>query len=201
MTDYIVGVDLGQSNDYTAIIVLRRPGEDGVYWVDRQERTRGISYVEIVDRVKAIISKLPGAILVVDQTGVGAPVVDMFQKANLYPVGVLIHGGARVTYENGTCHVPKRDLVYVVQVLLQNRQLKVAMGPLREILVRELLNFKIKIDAETAHDSYSAWREGDHDDLVLSVALAAWWAEQHPFYEWVTPTQVFGSHGYEGPYQ
>jgi hypothetical protein len=26
----------------------------------------------------------------------------------------------------------------------------------------------------TAHDGYSAWREKDQDDLVLSVALAAW---------------------------
>ena len=32
----------------------------------------------------------------------------------------------------------------------------------------------------TAHDSYSAWREEDHDDLVISVALAAWWGENGP---------------------
>jgi len=41
------------------------------------------------------------------------------------------------------------------------------------------MNFKVKIDPQTAHDSYSAWREADHDDLVLSVALAAWFAEAH----------------------
>ena len=27
---------------------------------------------------------------------------------------------------------------------------------------------------ETAHDSYGAWREGQHDDLVLALALALW---------------------------
>ncbi len=37
----------------------------------------------------------------------------------------------------------------------------------------------MKIDSKTAHDSYEAWREGVHDDLVLSVALACWTAEQH----------------------
>jgi hypothetical protein len=39
------------------------------------------------------------------------------------------------------------------------------------------LNFRVKIDPLTAHDSYGAWREGQHDDLVLAVALAVWFAE------------------------
>ena len=38
-------------------------------------------------------------------------------------------------------------------------------------LVQELLAFRVKIDPLTAHDSYGAWREGAHDDLVLAVAL------------------------------
>jgi hypothetical protein len=36
----------------------------------------------------------------------------------------------------------------------------------------------VKINISTAHDSYEAWREGDHDDLVLSVALACWAGER-----------------------
>ena len=46
-----------------------------------------------------------------------------------------------------------------------------------DVLVKELSNFRVKIDPVTAHDSYSAWREADHDDLVLAVALAAWWRD------------------------
>jgi len=45
------------------------------------------------------------------------------------------------------------------------------------VLTRELLNFQVKIN-DLAHDSYGAWREGTHDDLVLAVALACWAAEQ-----------------------
>jgi hypothetical protein len=48
-----------------------------------------------------------------------------------------------------------------------------------EQLVKELLNFRVKINISTAHDSYEAWREGDHDDLVLSVALACWAGERY----------------------
>ncbi len=36
----------------------------------------------------------------------------------------------------------------------------------------------MKIHVATAHDSYEAWREGDHDDLVLSVAMACWAGER-----------------------
>ena len=31
----------------------------------------------------------------------------------------------------------------------------------------------------TTHDSYETWREGDHDDLVLSVALVYWAGERY----------------------
>ena len=27
-------------------------------------------------------------------------------------------------------------------------------------------------------DTYEAWREGDHDDLVLAAAIGIWWAER-----------------------
>jgi len=118
------------------------------------------------------------AALVVDQTGVGAPVVDLSRHAGLDPVGVLIHGGDKASSEGDTWRVPKRDLVGSLQVLFQSERLKISKKlPLASVLQSELLNFKVKIDPVTAHDSYSAWREADHDDLVLSVAMAAWWAE------------------------
>ena len=60
-------------------------------------------------------------------------------------------------------------------VLMQNDRLLIAEDlKLRETLVRELLNFKRKINISTANTTYEAWREGDHDDLVLSLAMAAW---------------------------
>jgi len=188
---YIIGLDLGQSRDYTALIILETvhsPGTDAedVYNVLNRERTRGTPYTEIVDRVKEIMAEQPHASLVVDQTGVGAPVIDMFERANLNPVGVMIHGGADESCEGGTWKVPKRNLAGVTQVLLQTRRLKIAPGPLRDILINELLNFRVKIDPLTAHDSYSAWREQDHDDLVLAVALAAWWGEHIRKYEYTS---------------
>jgi hypothetical protein len=88
---------------------------------------------------------------------------------------IQITGGDAVTYEGGVTRVPKRDLVSAAQVALQTGSLKIASDlPEAQALVRELENFQMKISLDTAHDSYGAWREGAHDDLVLAVALALW---------------------------
>lgn len=179
-----IGLDLGQSNDYTALALLEAVIDKKVsriYHIRRLERTRGASYPDIVDKIVQIM-RSPALVgrtaLVVDQTGVGAPVVDLLRKAGLKPVSVFIHGGDAVTHEGLNYRVPKRDLVGVVKVLLQNNRLEASNRlKLSSILQQELLNFTYKLNPLTAHDSYGCWREGQHDDLVLSVALAAWWAE------------------------
>jgi hypothetical protein len=116
--------------------------------------------------------------LLVDKTGVGAGVVDSFVQEGVHPIPISIHGGDSVTREphgKSGYRVPKRDLAGATQVLLQNKRLKIAETFAEaEILKKELLNFRQKIDPKTAHDSYSHWREGDHDDLVLAVAMTVW---------------------------
>lgn len=157
--------------------------KEATYHVRHLERVRNVPYPQIVSKTTEIMHSpaLAGnAALVVDQTGVGAPVVDLFRQAGLNPVGVLIHGGDKASHEGGTWRVPKRDLVGSLQVLFQSSRLKISKKlPLASVLQTELMNFKVKIDPVTAHDSYSAWREQDHDDLVLSVALAAWWGARY----------------------
>jgi hypothetical protein len=120
--------------------------------------------------------------LVVDSTGVGRPVVDSLGVAGLKPIAVSIHGGTATTQAGNGWNVPKRELVSVLQVLLQSERLAFSAGlPEWGTLSKELQNFKAKISA-SGHDSYGAgddWRDGSHDDVVLAVALAAWRAEWH----------------------
>lgn len=186
MGDFFIGLDLGQASDYTALVILERiDGEPAAYHLRHIERPRlGTPYPEIVARVKALTATAPLAghyVLVVDATGVGAAVVDLLRAASLRLVAAVITAGDRASLSAGTWHVPKRDLVAAVLALLQTGRLKIADGlSLAPVLAKELLNFRVKIDPTTAHDSYAAWREGDHDDLVLSAALAAWYAERGP---------------------
>jgi hypothetical protein len=179
----IVGLDLGQVSDFTALAVAERDGAAGAppVAIRHLERWRGLAYPEQVARVHRLQSSpaLAGAPLIVDQTGVGRAVVDMFRAAGLQPIGVSIHGGDVVTGGGREWRVPKRDLVAIVAVLLQARRLQIAEAlPEAPTLAAELTNFRVTIDSHTAHDSYAAWREQDHDDLVLATALACWWAER-----------------------
>ena len=185
---YVVGLDLGQSQDYTALVVCEyfRPDGDTLqhYHLRHLERVPlGTSYPVIVSRVQTILAAealQQRCTLVVDATGVGQAVVDMLRQAGMYPKAVYIHGGDRVHAYGNTCYnVPKRDLVGVLQVLLHSRRLEFAAEhPMTPVLMQELANFKVTIDPRTAHDSYAAWREGVHDDLVLATALACWWGER-----------------------
>lgn len=143
----------------------------------------GTSYPAVVKRVGELMASPPLSLnrcaLLFDATGVGTSVVDSLVEAGLEPTAVTIHGGDRVTPDGtGGYRVPKRDLVSAVQVLLQSGRLKIAAGlPETETLQAELLNFRMKIDPKTAHDSYSHWRESAHDDLVLSAAIALWFRQ------------------------
>lgn len=186
MSQFYVGLDLGQARDSSALVVAERTvrEEQSYYQVSHLERFRlGTSYPAIVEKVKTILqapSLRRDTTLAVDATGCGKPVLDMFIKADLpCPVrGVLIHGGDSVTREGMNYRTPKRDLAAVVSVLMQSRRLKIIDSlPDSRVVVNELLNFKVKIDPLTAHDSYSAWRENQHDDYVLAIAMACWIGE------------------------
>lgn len=71
----------------------------------------------------------------------------------------------------------------VVQVLLQSDRLTIAERlKERATLTAELSAFKVSITLK-GHDSYGndvgPWRENPHDDMVLAVALAAWYGENY----------------------
>jgi hypothetical protein len=145
-------------------------------------------------------------VLSVDATGVGVAVMDLFQQATRWPKlinhdvitgrplyapphrpklrltrlhPITITGGDQVHREGRAYRVPKRDLVGAVQVGLQGMGLKIAPDlEFAETLTRELRDFRVKVSL-AGHDSYGVadeWRQGQHDDLVLAVSLAAWTA-------------------------
>jgi hypothetical protein len=65
-----------------------------------------------------------------------------------------------------------------VQALLQQLRLKIAKAlPLADVIERELGSFTVRI-TPTLNETFAAdTREGEHEDLVLAVALAAWVGE------------------------
>lgn len=179
---FYVGLDLGQSADSTALCLLEKhAGEQARYDVRYLQRyPLGTSYPDIVSDVAQRLQRpaLHGTPLIVDGSGVGRAVVDLFRKQLRPVIPITITAGGQATLdEQGYWRVSKRDLIGNLQVLLQCERLRIAAElPEAATLVHELLNYEVKITA-AAHDVYNA-RDGMHDDLVLALALAAWWAER-----------------------
>jgi hypothetical protein len=198
ITDFFLGLDLAQANDFTALAVVERttfPRQGYVTHYSCRHLRRwslGTSYPEIVRDLGSLVGTisprglrlLGDACLVVDITGVGRPVVDMFERipySDEQFVRVLITNGQGATFDrpSGSWHVARRELVGVMQALLQTSRLKVAQSlPEAKLLTEELLAFKAKV-APLGNDPLE-WRERDHDDLVLALAVALWFAERFP---------------------
>ena len=191
-----IGLDLGQAADFTALAVLERPrvasgGPAGlrrpVYSVRYLQRfPLGTTYPEIVQLVLEVLLKpaLRGAVIAVDQTGVGRAVVEMLVNGLRHQSGttlipIQITGGNAVTTgEDGSFRVPKKTLVRTIHALLQARRLQIARTlPSASLLVKEMKNFRVKI-TESRNEAFEARGSGQHDDLLLAILLAAWVAEQ-----------------------
>jgi hypothetical protein len=214
-SDFTLGLDLGQTSDPSALAILKSSiptGEGGAMARDHRggwllaydcvhlERfPLGTSYPAIIARVEELVAnpKLGSRPrMVIDATGVGRPVVDLFlnqrMAAELAPLTITAGFESRQDRWNNThtraYWVPKLELASTVQALLQMRRLKVVPRlDLAETLKRELLDFQVKVTA-AANETFGAWREGAHDDLVLAVAMAAWVAERQAA-RVVTPTR------------
>ncbi|OSM06763.1 hypothetical protein [Magnetofaba australis] len=196
---FIAGLDLGQANDYTALAILEQRRLEGDTYGWRylarhlNRYPRGTSYPDVVKGISQLLEspQLQGCVnaLVIDGSGCGRPVVDMFVEARLRTTiaAITVHGGDAVTEEHPErlslkrLKIPKRDLVGTLQATLQTQRLQFAASLEHAAALRhELENFRAKINIATGHESFEAWREGDHDDLVFAVGLAVWWGERHP---------------------
>lgn len=189
---FAVGIDVGQAHDPTAICVASRitstptnpmlaslnPYARPRYEVLHLERLRlGMPYPQQVDRLEALLSREPlcrlSPCVLVDYTGVGRPVFDMFagRPALRRARGVVITGGRETNGNAAGWSVPKGELVSKLQALLHSGDLRIAGSlPDAAVLARELQDFRVRF-TEAGNATFNA-REGAHDDLVLALALA-----------------------------
>ncbi len=193
MIRFIAGLDLGQAGDFTALVggqgdADKRllPADAGCGPPDKvragnavpDHRGRCLGHAA-TDRDAPEGTDFPA--LVIDATGVGRPVVDMFTRTRLaaYVIPMTITAGEQWRREKGMLYVPKKDLAGAVQTGFQTGELKVVQSlPLADTLKGELLNFKVKVTAH-ANETFGCWRENMHDDLVLAVGMVTWLA-YHP---------------------
>lgn len=194
MGPVMVGIDIGQKVDPTAIAVLeieeRREEEatreEEYHLVRFLERLPlGTSYPRIAARLAEITANLGTraseqagqAVRVrptiwLDATGVGQPVVDLLKEAGVATTPIYFtHGDRFVKTDTGAITLGKALLVSQLQVVLQTGRILLPKTEEAQTLARELQDYEIRVD-EDANDKYGAFKVGTHDDLVTALGLA-----------------------------
>lgn len=187
---YILGLDLGQKRDHSALAIVEchervLPRRDPVTWDWlREQSTRivhlerialGTPYPAIVEDICQLLSdpRLETCDLVVDGTGVGAPIVDLLRREALRCriVPITITGGQHDAPSHGGYSVPRKDLIGGLQVMFEKETLEISAElEMAEALIEELAQM----------------RPNSRDDLVFATALACWWARKTE--SWRHPT-------------
>lgn len=203
--EFVVGVDLGQKRDHTAVAIIERsdvlfrersavtyrPFQKAEYRLVFLERLElGLPYPEIVKAIEECVRRLqapgwrafegPRVAVVVDATGVGNAVVDLLKAARLgcELAAVTITGGECESQTAWGWTVPKKDLVSELEVMYETDGLLMADDlDFADALLEELEGMEVR-PGEKGREKFGAWREGTHDDLVLAVALAVWRAKK-----------------------
>jgi hypothetical protein len=198
--EWIVGLDVGQSIDPSAICALNYkviPGEhvrDEKNRVLRQTKIErflvrhlerlplGMPYPQQIEHVANLLGREPlvGATFALDFTGCGRPVADQFERAGLRPQKILITAGNEVTLNGGdTHHVPKGFLVSGLESRMHSGELKIAADLMESAALKdELRDFGRKV-SESGRVTYNA-RSGAHDDLILAICIALFIATNRP---------------------
>jgi len=159
-TDFFIGLDLGKKQDFSTLAVVERlPGSLPEYHLRRLERLNlNTPYPAVAAHARDLLAKTArygNAQLVMDATGVGAPVLDLLHSQGVRPVAITITAGCSVSGTDPHFHVPKRVLMRTLAAVFGAGRFKIAAGiPNSAELNEELLNLQVKIDRRTRQDSY-----------------------------------------------
>jgi hypothetical protein len=202
-----VCLDLGQSQDYTAPAILLCPftwkevsPSNPVKLIHCERIPLHTAYPDIVDYTKDELfprvrryaadelAKLhprmrgpePRVTLVVDHSGVGRPVVDLFRRAGLRPVAITITSGVDVT---GSAYdgwkVPLYDLVDGLALAVRHPATLAIASALPDLphLLKEFETFERKLTKAGTSQTFGNFREHSHDDQLFAIAIGLWHAQ------------------------
>jgi len=158
-----VGIDFGRYRDSTVITAIER-FEDGsmkVFFIHEFQKTDFNKQVEFIEKLVNILG--PSSVAI-DKTGMGIPLYDFLSKKLSQVEGITI-----------TANV-KEAMIQTLHNAMQNRKLTIPADETE--LINQLRIFQ-RIQTKSGHVKYEA-PEGEHDDYVLSLALAVYTAMKKP---------------------
>lgn len=187
---YFAGLDIGQKRDHPALAIVEKVGER-LTLVYVHQYPLGMQFRALSDDVaRRLRQARPAPKILVDATGVGAPVIEFLEEAGCNPIAVTLTAGdnpRQITPK--VWHVPQRILIQGVDVALQTKRLRIPRTlPEREALSAELVGIRARI-SQSGRDSYGSRSEAEHDDMVFALSYAVWGAET------ITPRRFFAIAG------
>jgi phage terminase large subunit-like protein len=175
--EYVLGVDLARSVDYTVLSILNKKTKNFDY-IERLENENRTSWNYQVEKIKAVAQKYNNAQVIVDSTGVGDPIVENLQRE-----GVNVYYHQKPDSDSSTpgikfSSINKENLIEKLKVAIE---LKLITYPNIKYYVDELREFICETTSAGRH-KYSA-PDGKHDDCVISCALAVWGIRDQIYYK------------------
>jgi phage FluMu gp28-like protein len=170
--DFYAGVDFGKLQDYSVITVLKREGEilKLVYLYQFPLET---PYSQVIGQLVRANQKIKFRKVLVDQTGVGEPVLEEIRNQGLGNVE-----GLKFTVET------KEELLTNLKITMEQNRLVI---PYHRRLCQQI-NEQQYAYSKSGHLQFSH-PINSHDDMLWSLALGAYAAREPPRKE---PTFTFG---------
>jgi phage FluMu gp28-like protein len=165
---YIAGVDVASSIDYTVICVMDVQDKALVY-LDRFNR---VDYNVLEDRLAALHKTWRLTSMAVETNSIGQPVIDKLAALGLPIVPFT------------TTSATKQAIITSLQSAFEHGEIRILNHP---ALIGELLSFESKRSPSGSY-SYSA-PAGMHDDTVMALAIA-WDALRRPTWSDITDLGV-----------
>lgn len=150
---YVMGLDLAKVQDWTVVTIYDRATNKQVL----QDRFQTLEWPFQKKKIEALAKQYNNARVILDATGIGDPIADDLIRAGLSVEAFKI------------TNTSKKEIIEKLSIWIEQK--KISMLDIPETAI-EFDNFSYEITS-TGKIVYNA-REGYHDDIVISHALAVW---------------------------
>jgi hypothetical protein len=161
---YVLGVDLARLHDFTVLTVMDADRKHVVY----MERFNHVEWEIQYSRIVNLARRYNNAIVSIDWTGIGDPIVETLTNAGLRMEPYKISTG-----------LAKQQLIEKLRVNIENGVVSFPETVETIVMLEELRAYEYTF-TKSGNMVFSA-PSGKHDDCVISLALANWIGDSTPY--------------------
>lgn len=174
----IVGIDPGMQKDSFAIVIIET--DDEKIKVKATYSWRGKSYLEVEKKIAELHNSNPCDYYVVEQNNTGTHVIQNLRQLHNIPNIIPVFTSKDIKEPGKHPHtMDKNEMVRWMLTKKEKKELEfppITASKHMQELRRQMSNFGEQ-KTRTGSMKYTA-PNGEHDDYVMALMLACWWAEK-----------------------